>query len=97
MAKRFEFAKCRDEEWYCPKCKIKLDYNSSDDTYVCGMCGWVGEYSSDYDGKGKEVISQIENYFTPDDAGSNSMPPCCVACGCGAYPDCITSCKIFDD
>lgn len=26
----------------------------------------------------------------------SEIPGCCIACG-GPYPDCVSSCKIFDD
>ena len=31
-----------------------------------------------------------------NDSCDNDIPECCIACG-GPYPQCMTSCKIFDD
>jgi len=34
--------------------------------------------------------------YEPDEDEEDDMPECCAACG-GPYPQCMTSCKIFDD
>ena len=36
-----------------------------------------------------------EEYYDEEES-EDDMPECCIACG-GPYPDCMTSCKIFDD
>lgn len=39
---------------------------------------------------------EFELFGGPEDADGDDMPSCCRACG-GPYPDCMDSCKIFED
>lgn len=72
-----------DGYFICKECNelMNLDGNK----LLCPSCGYSvkhDEYDADYD-----------LYFVDDD----SEPPIgCQACG-GPYPQCKTSCKLFDD
>ncbi len=71
--------------WVCDRCYGPMDvsYESRNRYLVhCPNCGQ--EWYIDGDG---ECIND-DNY--------DDIPECCVACG-GPYPDCQSSCSIFDD
>lgn len=71
----------RDGYFICNKCKSLMKLND-DDQLICS-CGYVVNHN-DYD---------YEEYFEEDD----TEPPFgCQACG-GPYPQCKTSCKLFDE
>lgn len=86
-----------DEVYYCPKCDHEMQYVGGLLEYSCPNCGAEG--SLEYDGVNKEyyvfVESTVDVFDIMQDPEGNK-PPCCDACG-GPYPDCLTSCKIFDD
>ena len=68
----------------CPSCKQPMPYygeGTSDDYFECLICG-----------RRKNTSELTDDDYTDDDG----MPACCKNCG-GPYPDCMTSCKIFDD
>lgn len=78
-----------DPEYYpgwlvCPKCKCPMPYyglGTSDDYFQCDVCG-------------KKIFADD---LTDDDyPDEDTIPYCCQNCG-GPYPDCTSSCKIFDD
>lgn len=48
-------------------------------------------YNYDYEDEDED-----EDYDDYEDDDPFKMPFCCQACG-GPWPDCMTSCKIFDD
>lgn len=75
----------------CPRCGGQMTFQFSDE-WECQSCGCVGESEMDGDGNGWHI------YITGEGGGPNvdDMPECCKACG-GPYPDCMSSCKIFDD
>ena len=56
--------------------------------------GWtkIGDtlYSPDYDPSEDEEEEEEEEYYGSGDFG-------CTACGNPAYPDCKSSCPLFDD
>lgn len=79
----------------CNKCGAVMDLDPYDLEYdlVCPNCGFRAdsmEYEYDW-GEERETAPNIVRMF-----GNESIPECCVACG-GPYPDCVKSCKIFDD
>ena len=53
------------------------------DTYVCPDpdCG---------------TVYLVDDYYYGDEPPELDIPEGCAACG-GPYPDCMTSCKMFDD
>ena len=72
-----------DEVKFCPYCNRRVEMTN---------IGWVCEYCS-------EVLSDDEVTDEPKgnvEGEDDDMPECCRACG-GPYPDCQTSCSIFDD
>lgn len=82
----------------CDKCGAVMNRKDGlvgeNDIYVCPSCGWkidVMDYEYKDDDKEKEYVSEIKKYYKDD-----IPPPGCRACG-GHYPDCKTSCKLFDD
>ena len=46
-------------------------------------------------GRRLKKISE-EEYYCPRCAGEDDIPEGCAACG-GNYPECISSCPLFDD
>ncbi len=52
----------------------------------CGAEGWLGDYGS---------MCFDASYFD-DDEDEDSIPEGCAACG-GDYPNCKSSCPLFDD
>ena len=85
----------RNGTYLCPNCGNAMVSQYSDDDYQCDSCGQRGKLLG-----GQVVLVDPDPNSTEFEDGSempDRMPPCCIACGCGAYPDCMTSCKIFDD
>lgn len=67
----------------CPVCGSKVNYSIVDDAFICSNCGTNAlEYDEDGD---------LD--FDDDDS---DIPEGCAACG-GPYPQCTSSCKLFDD
>ena len=66
----------------CPECGGHMARGSYGNWWICEECGCEAE-EDDY---GNLVV----------EAEEDEMPECCSACG-GPYPNCMTSCKIFDD
>lgn len=61
--------------------------------YICPDCGWVID-SMDYEYDGEEEKEWSPNML---DMFEKNIPPAgCAACG-GPYPQCKSSCKLFDD
>ena len=60
--------------------------------FVCPSCGWtVDMMDYEYEDDEKEWTSEmLESY------GGDVPPAGCRACG-GPYPDCTSSCSLFDD
>lgn len=76
----------------CNKCGAVMNLNEQYN-YICPGCGWEAdgaEYEYDY-GEELEWSPNMLDVF-----GEDIPPACCLACG-GPYPDCMLSCKIFDE
>lgn len=76
----------------CNRCGAVMNLNERYD-YICPGCGWEAdcmEYRYDY-GEELEWAPNMLDMF-----GEDIPPECCMACG-GPYPDCMLSCKLFDD
>lgn len=76
----------------CNECGAVMDLiegkGDEYDIYACPSCGWKVD-TDDYE------YEDNDNEILEDYAGD--MPPAgCRACG-GPYPQCKTSCKLFDD
>lgn len=84
-----------NEVYYCPLCGDKMIYVGGLLDYECPNCGAEG--SLEYDEINKTLyVSVAEEYDMDDILFDDCEPYCCKACG-GPYPDCLSSCKIFDD
>ena len=53
----------------------------------CGADAWMSDYG---------ILCFDAVYFDDDDENIDGIPVGCVACG-GNYPNCTTSCPMFDD
>lgn len=83
-------------EFVCPNCNHLMIYDEDSMLDVtCPNCGLEGIADTDFPGNVNPLyeFEEDEVWEDPDE----NMPECCRACGCGAYPNCMTSCKIFDD
>lgn len=85
---------------YCPDCHILCIRDGS--IFNCPTCNYSIDDSDIEDGSGYPTLASTyedkeDEYPLPDDyEPEEDMPECCAACG-GPYPQCTTSCKIFDD
>lgn len=71
-------------KFLCPNCNYEVENEQDEEgNFHCDYC--------DEDIPEDEILE----YEVDDD--DDDMPECCSACGCGAYPKCKTSCKIFDE
>lgn len=82
----------QNDEYICNNCGAIMDCTEDPeggcDILVCPNCGeMVDEMDYEYEGEDDD-----EEY----DSFSNELPSGCAACG-GPYPQCTTSCKLFDD
>lgn len=86
----------------CPVCGAFFNISLApfDDEYVtCSLCGTEVLVSLSSVPGDEPDVDIVDNEITEEDAWAdpvNNMPQCCVACG-GPFPQCTTSCKIFDD
>ncbi len=62
-----------------------MDQDEFEEKYYSLSSSDMSKVSDAIDGMEDEFMSQDE------------VPECCTACGCPAFPDCMTSCSIFDD
>ena len=73
----------------CPECGAKLD--STETFWDCPECGYF-KVKSKYARLEAANERFLKKLFRNDD-----MPEGCAACGNPAYPDCQSSCPLFDD
>lgn len=71
--------------YFCSECGTKMA-KADDEVLVCPQCQHSVDIA-DYEHE-EESFSSAQSYL--------DEPECCRACG-GPYPNCKTSCKIFDD
>lgn len=76
-----------DKLFFCPLCGAETIESDGVLDLECLECG--AEATIEWDDDEEEYYAYVDD--------EDNMPECCIACGCGAYPDCISSCKIFDD
>ena len=85
--------------------KIQYLYNEEDIArsfadlvQVCTNCDFEIEDYDEYATYGPyaELLERI-HLVDPDDEWLDEPGEGCKACGCPAYPDCKTSCDLFDD
>ena len=73
----------------CPECGAKLD--STETFWDCPECGYF-KVNSKYARLEAANERFLKKFFDNDD-----MPEGCAACGNPAYPNCQSSCSLFDD
>lgn len=82
----------------CPRCKSEME-DYGDDIWHCNVCS----LEITIDGLSGKIVDSTENinefldYDEMYETTEDDQPFCCVACGNPAYPDCMDSCKIFDN
>ncbi len=81
----------------CPVCGCEMELNAAEEIAVCesSSCGATFEVKW-YDAYGGYLVEEdcrLDDGYCDDEI---DIPECCRACG-GPYPDCMTSCKMFDD
>ena len=87
-----------EEIYYCPECGNKMTYIGGLLDWECQKCGIEG--SLEWDHVNNESRMRIAKEYTYEEIYADpvgNQPECCKSCGCSAYPDCLSSCKIFDD
>ena len=81
-------------DWYCDKCGTFMNSQSgfsvTNGTWVCTECGFVNDVTED------NIREDTPDYYSSDTNDYDEVPEGCRACG-GPYPQCTTSCKLFDD
>lgn len=97
-------SKCCDDPHIfvkCGNCGTYMDYihsisNSYSGKWVCFDCGkYVKQSTVNRHFSNHPIHNDYSEYY--DDLKMiNNEPDCCKACG-GPYPNCMSSCKIFDD
>ena len=92
-----KFRSSNDDHMFvkCGICSEYMDYISGtgnlDGKWICPNCSVKVRESTAYNQISRENIN-FENKW----GSLDSKPDICESCG-GPYPDCMTSCKIFDD
>jgi len=80
----------------CQSCGVYMDYESGingmfDSWWICPVCGSKVKEQTAYNQLDRENTDWINNTNYIDDS-----PEYCKICG-GPWPDCQTSCKLFDE
>ena len=80
----------------CKKCGTYMDYQAGDSGmfsswYKCPVCGSRVKESTVYSQLDRENEQYLDSF-----GYDNDIPECCEACG-GPWPDCSSSCSMFDD
>ncbi|NLD50524.1 MAG: hypothetical protein GX660_25565 [Clostridiaceae bacterium] len=84
-------------ECLCPECGTKMQDIGGLLNLECPNCGAEGY--EEYDELNKRFFIKIAKEYSYEEIYSDPVknePECCKACG-GPFPQCMTSCKIFDD
>lgn len=84
---------------YCPECNAELEYDPEQEAVICTCCDrfFAEPDEVDYEIELYKIEKANEEFLKKWELDEYDEPPeGCVACG-GPYPDCITSCKLFDD
>lgn len=72
---------------FCKPCDVYMDY--IDGNWCCPSCKRRVRELTIY----RQLERENEEYINSIQI---DIPECCEACG-GPYPDCLSSCKLFDD
>ena len=76
-----DWGKCPD----CPDCGATMGYSYVKNEFKCPDCGRVADF---------DEARQLQ--LEADDEEDDGIPFVCRTCG-GPWPECRTSCKMFDD
>ena len=80
-------------DWYCDYCGVFMNrqpgFNVRSGEWVCTNCGKTNDVSED---NIRDEDEDDVEYFSTESA----IPEGCAACG-GDFPNCTTSCPLFDD
>ena len=86
--------KLSEYDWFCDQCLEYLNVQSGFDAY-CGY--WTCSNCCNLNKIGKsEIVFDNHEDYSYDDEEVEETPVGCTACG-GPYPNCMTSCKLFDE
>ena len=79
----------------CPKCGYDFEMDDPDD-WECPNCGNVGiiHWNGDEISFLERESYDIDEIMEDPEA---NKPSCCVSCDNSCYPDCVSSCSIFED
>ena len=91
MKKSFDPA---NYDWWCDECNASLNdqpgFDPNCGSWVCTECGQLNYIDEN------KVIDDSASYSFEDASDDDDIPEGCAACG-GPYPDCTSSCPMFDD
>jgi len=86
--------KLSEYDWFCDECHEYLNTQIGFDAY-CGYWTCLSCGNSNKIGKSEIIFDNLENF--PFGSNEAEEPPVgCRACG-GPYPNCMTSCSLFDN
>lgn len=85
-------------EEYCPDCHCLMQHK--DGYWECAICKYSITDEESAEGEGCPSLESTyardyDDYFSRMNLSDNK-PACCEACG-GPWPDCESSCKLFND
>lgn len=81
-------------DWYCDECNDYLNHQLGFNAYcgywTCSKCGYSNKI-----GKSEIIFdTDTDSFYSTDN--NVDIPAGCSACG-GPYPNCKSSCPLFDD
>lgn len=87
-------------DWYCDRCNSYLNiqpgFDDHHSVWECTECGYRNSISADEIYDSEESFRNNFTLWNSDDDDEDDIPEGCRACG-GPYPNCTTSCPLFDD
>lgn len=78
----------------CENCRIAMEQDYLTDNFLCPDCGLEVSDFDEYVDNCAFTCLIDELHF---ESTEEEMEEGCTACGCSAYPDCKTSCNVFDN
>lgn len=88
------FSKLPTGNQFCPDCHKPITHKQ--DYWECNICNYSITNEEVENGDGFPTLeSTYENDYGNIYSDKNDIPEGCDACG-GPYPDCISSCKMYD-
>lgn len=90
-------------DWYCDCCGAYLntqpEFSTITEMWICTECGCINDVSENNIIQESEMDYRLDDNYVPlrkEKEYRGYIPAGCRACG-GPYPDCMTSCNLFDD